>query len=345
MVPHLMPGSGGHRTIFTHVRHLVERGWECTLYVADPPGAAVAGSAHEMEAQIGSGFFPTGARIVAGWDRIDRCDVLFATVWYSARVVRDHAEVGCRAYFVQDFEPWFSPMGDGYLLAEATYRFGLPTCTIGRWLTHVLASRYGAQAAFCDFSVDDTVYASGAGGARDRAVAFVFQPDKARRCPAIGLEALRHLKRRRPDVTVYLYGSAAATGHLEFEHVNLGLLTPAACAALYRRVQVGLCLSASNPSRVPFEMMACGAAVVELDRENNRFDFAPDAVTLAGSDPDALADALVRLLDDDVGRSRQVAAGLRLAAKRTAASALSQFERMVESLCEHRALTAATPTP
>ena len=57
-------------------------------------------------------------------------------------------------------------------------------------------------------------------------------------------------------------------------------------------------MSASNPSRIPFEMMASGLPVVELYRENNLYDFPNDGCLLADSTPEAIANALLTILDD-----------------------------------------------
>lgn len=62
-------------------------------------------------------------------------------------------------------------------------------------------------------------------------------------------------------------------------------------------VEFGLCMSASNPSRIPFEMMAAGLPVVELYKENNQYDLPEEGVLLAQPTPEAIASAIVYLLD------------------------------------------------
>ena len=57
-----------------------------------------------------------------------------------------------------------------------------------------------------------------------------------------------------------LDGTAGTLTDISVTHdpgvVDLGLVSPTACADLYRRCSVGLCVSSSNPSRIPFEMMS-----------------------------------------------------------------------------------------
>ncbi|MBD9114756.1 glycosyltransferase, partial [bacterium] len=71
------------------------------------------------------------------------------------------------------------------------------------------------------------------------------------------------------------------------------------CNELYNKCKVGVCMSSSNPSRIPFEMMAAGLPVVDLYRENNLYDIPEDGVLLADTSPEAVATAIIKILDDD----------------------------------------------
>ena len=70
-------------------------------------------------------------------------------------------------------------------------------------------------------------------------------------------------------------------------------------------------MSASNPSRIPFEMMASGLPVVELYRENNLYDFPNDGCLLADSTPEAIANALLTILDDKKLQQKMSTAGIK----------------------------------
>jgi hypothetical protein len=125
-------------------------------------------------------------------------------------------------------------------------------------------------------------------------VAFIYQPEKPRRGSQIGIEALGILKYHMPDVKVYLYGSQEK-GPIWFPHEHLGLLSLEECNALYNRVEIGLCISSSNPSRIPFEMMAAGLPVVELHRSNTIYDLPNDATLLCDQTPESIAEGLIQL--------------------------------------------------
>ena len=106
------------------------------------------------------------------------------------------------------------------------------------------------------------------------------------------------VKKLRPDVKIYVYGSDVDT-QFDFDVENLHIIPITECNELYNKCKVGLCISASNPSRIPFEMMAAGLPVVDLYRENNLYDIPDTGVLLADSTPEAIATALIRVLDDD----------------------------------------------
>ena len=56
-------------------------------------------------------------------------------------------------------------------------------------------------------------------------------------------------------------------------------------------------MSASNPSRIPFEMMSAGLPVVELYLDNNLYDFPDGGCLLADPTPEGVATALLKVLN------------------------------------------------
>ena len=136
------PGSGGHTTMFRMVAALEEAGHRCVVYLLDQHGWSMEQHRHAIRE-----WWPWVRAEVRPFDAgIEDCQVLFATGWETAYAVLGSTAQGIRAYFVQDFEPEFSPAGSEYLLAEATYRFGFHGVTAGRWLAKVLHQNYGMVA-------------------------------------------------------------------------------------------------------------------------------------------------------------------------------------------------------
>lgn len=301
LVPRPLEGSGGHRTILQNIEALERAGHECHVFVEDPPAHRRDRSEEERLAavreQLEEFFGFRGDRVHLGFGVPEGFDLAFATAWFTASFVAK-PELKCRkAYFVQDYEAYFMPVHDGYLRAEDSYNLGLPVVSIGRWLAQRLQRENDCPATWFEFCAAGDVYRPVAGVERERAVCAIYQPEKPRRCPNLLIQTLETLKRHKPDVKVYLYGTREKPD-LPFEHEHLGLLSVEECAALYSRCSAGLCISATNPSRIPFEMMACGLPVVDIHRDNNLYDMPEGGVLLARPRPDALARALAMILDD-----------------------------------------------
>lgn len=327
LIPSLLEGSGGHRTILQHADCLRQQGHHCVLYAENTGSFTAATLRRDIRQMFGYEF----EEVHAGWNEVAPADMVFATIWYSARVVRDLPFPCVRAYFVQDFEAQFNPMGDGYLMAENSYRYGLYPITIGRWLPALLAREFGIGASCFDFCADLGTYRRLPNVAREKAVCFIYQPDKPRRCAELGIEALGILKHFMPDVKIYLYGSRTA-GRVWFDHENLGLLSLDDCNRLYNRCMAGLCISSTNPSRIPFEMMAAGLPVVEVYRDNTRYDFPEEAMLLCEPTPESLARGLMDILSAPARAEAMAIAGASFMASRPIDQGLRQFQETVATL-------------
>ena len=71
-----------------------------------------------------------------------------ATGWPSAYAVYNARCAGKRFYFVQDYEPYFEPVGANSVLAENTYRMGFHAITAGQWLAEKLSREFGMKADY-----------------------------------------------------------------------------------------------------------------------------------------------------------------------------------------------------
>lgn len=297
-LPPPLRGSGGHRTILQAAGALARLGVESEIFCEYEPDAYGGRSLQEV-CDEWFGAYP-GLRYREDLEIDPKAfDLWFATLWSSPRkMLKRGLSPANGVYFVQDYEPWFHSMSDEYIEAESSYALGLRCVCIGSWLPHRLKAKFGAEAWGFPFGVNLDLYRPDPAVKRRPAVCFVHQPDKPRRCAAAGLAALALVKERMPNVQIYLYGSELRAGNFDVPHRNLGLLSRKDCALLYNLCSVGVCLSASNPSRVPFEMMACGLPVVDLDRENNHYDYPKKGVVLSDVEPEPMADAIVGLLQD-----------------------------------------------
>lgn len=326
VMPHPGKGSGGHRTIIQNVNALIRAGYECDIYVEDDD----ISTPQIVKNKINEYYEKCEAGVYVGLEVKKDYDLMFATGWQIVEFVKN-MPARKKAYFIQDFEPWFFPMGDQYLITENSYRYGFKPVTIGKWLAHKMLAEYDNPVEYFDFGADLQIYKKLEDVKKENAICFVYQPEKSRRCDIIGLRALKIVKTLRPDVKIYLYGSSVEAT-FDFECENLHIIPIQECNQLYNKCKVGVCMSASNPSRIPFEMMAAGLPVVELYKENNIYDMPDGGVVLARTTPEAIASAIIDLLDNEEKRNKMSAFGINYMKDYPLEKGFAQFLKAVDDM-------------
>jgi O-antigen biosynthesis protein len=309
VIPPFMRGSGGHNTIFTLLARLEEMGHTCSIWLYDPRRREVQAAA-VLRRRILEEFTPLRAPVHKGFDDWRGADVVLATGWdtvYAAALLE-----GCRAraYLVQDHEPEFFATSAESLWAAHTYELGFYGIAASRWLRDLLARRYGLRGTWFRLGVDHGIYRPRPVERRSDTVIYYAREFTPRRAVPLGALALAELRRRRPDTRFVLYGQAEEID-LPFDYELLGITSPEVLAWRYAEATVGLCLSLTNYSLIPQEMMACGLPCVDLAGGSTEAEIGRDGgVEVADADPVAIADALDALLADDELRRRRTEAGL-----------------------------------
>jgi glycosyltransferase involved in cell wall biosynthesis len=315
IVPGYSPGSGGHRNIFRLVSGLEQRGHTVRLWFTNTEM-----SANQLKEAINRDFYPFHGHVDRYEGYLPQTDVLVATHWSTAWVARTHERnAKLPVYLVQDYEPSFSPVGSDYLLARETYRWGFHTICSGPWIATKLRRNFGVSADFFHFPIDASTYRllpdRRVGTEGSKRVLFFARPEMARRCFELGAAVLEELAKLDPEIEVVTYGSDAALSQLSSRFTNLGLLEGRKqLGELYNSATVGLVFSTTNPSLVPFEMMACGLVVADLATGGLAAKYGSDACVLGlPVDPRLAAIDLYLAMKDEAGLDRRRQEGLRLA--------------------------------
>jgi glycosyltransferase involved in cell wall biosynthesis len=285
--------SGGIGTLMRCISLLEGRGHDCRVYIH------YTGERRDLERhrEIARQRFPhVQARFDDAAAGMRPADVIMATAWPTAYVVRAAASAGARFYFVQDFEPSFYAMGSEAVLAEDTYRFGFHGITAGRWLAGKLPREYGMSCDSFDLGVDLGTYQLDPDAERD-GVVFYARPDTARRGFELGMVALELFAQRHPRVPIHLIGQDVHWHRPSFDYISHGHTTPAELAAIYNRSVAGLVLSLTNLSLLPAELLAAGCIPVMNDAECTRASFDNPYTKWSDSDPRLLADALCEVVE------------------------------------------------
>lgn len=327
VVPPWRRGSGGHNTLFQILSRLERRGHVCSVWVSDLIGETESLWPAVLRGQINEWFAPFEGPVYKGFDDWHGADVAMATGWQTVHPTLLLDNCRARAYIVNDHEPEFFPTSTEYRLAEDTYRYGIHCIAASPWLRDLVATRYGASADDFQLGVDHAVYRPRPEIARRHdTVVYYARHSTDRRAVPIGLMALAELHRRRPQTRIVLFGTDKPP-KTTFPYEYLGVLSGPQLAALYNEATVGLCLSLTNFSLMPKEMLACGLPCVELAGVSAESIFGADGpLALAPLDPLELAGAIERLLDDQAEWERRSQAGIEFVATHTWDVATDQVE-------------------
>jgi glycosyltransferase involved in cell wall biosynthesis len=325
VLPGLAPGgSGGSHSVVQEARALAELGSRVRVLVESDSAAR----ARELYPEAGELLGPYGspAELEAA---LEGFDVVVATEAPSARAVAAHVRdrpgvLG--AYYVQDYEPLFSPAGgpsaDAALLS---YRQAGELLLFAKthWIANVIGAAHDLPVAKVRPSLDrDTFHAAGRSGDPDRPrVLAMVRPRTPRRRPAETLAALARLKAELGDgVECLTFGCApeelaALPPAPGVDH--LGLLSRAEVAEVLRRCDLFLDLSTYQAfGRSGLEAMACGAVPI-LPRRGGVTEYAEherNALLVDTEDEDAVIAAAKALLSDRERLERLRAAGIETAA-------------------------------
>jgi glycosyltransferase involved in cell wall biosynthesis/GT2 family glycosyltransferase len=342
VLPPWRRGSGGHNTLMQLLSRLERRGHVCSVWLHDPHGELRDVRPAVLRRQLNDWFAPFEGPVYVGFEDWHGADVAVATGWQTVHPALLLDGCHARAYVVNDHEPEFFATSTERILAQDTYRHGLHCIAASPWLRDLLIERYDAPADAFQLGVDHAVYRPQPAVARRRdTVVYYARHSTDRRAVPVGLMALGELKRRRPQTRVVLFGTDKPPP-TSFPYEHLSVLSPPQLATLYAEATVGLCLSLTNFSLMPKEMLACGLPCVELAGVSAESIFGADGgpLALAPLDPVALADALERLLDDDAEWERRSRAGIAFVASHTWDVATDEVEAGLRHALRERAAAA-----
>jgi glycosyltransferase involved in cell wall biosynthesis/SAM-dependent methyltransferase len=293
--------GGGYRTIFRLANELGRQGHHVRVYV-EPIAHLEGMPKRRITSFVEEEFGPLQVEVEVGHAEIASADVTIATNWPTALTVAAHQKSLFKAYFVQDYEPEFYAESDPWRQkADATYDLALRHITYGRHLASRIEARTGVAADALDFALEPVFETrvppdSRSGPPR---VIFLARPDQPRRGFDLGVAALERLYEQHPEVEIRLFGcSDEELPRLPFPITNLGIVSTEELASVLNESHICLSFSQTNISHAPYEAMACGCAVVELDLPQVRSMLSLGTAALAEPNPVAVAEALRSLIEN-----------------------------------------------
>jgi glycosyltransferase involved in cell wall biosynthesis len=327
VIPSFRRGSGGHGTLMQILTRLEQRGHVCSVWLHDFTGQHLSEWPAVVRADINDFFVPMQGPLYKDFAEWQGADVVIATGWQTVHPTLMLDQCRARVYLVNDHEPEFFPTSTERRLAEDTYLHDLHCIAASPWLRDLLIDRYHAPADAFQLGVDHAIYTPLQEiERRPDTVVYYARHATPRRAVPIGLMALAELHRRKPETRIVLFGDP---GILEspFPYEHHGVLSPPQLARLYNEATVGLCLSLTNFSLMPKEMLACGLPCVELAGVSAESIFgAAGPLELAPLEPRAIADAMQRLLEDEARWQQRSQAGIEFVASHTWDHAADEVE-------------------
>lgn len=182
---------------------------------------------------------------------------------------------GYKLYFVQDYEPIFFPWGDRFFTAKYTYEMGMHMISLGAWNKKMIEQQSKSKNLKIDvlsfpYEPKEYIYKKRnymAYKQKKKLKIAVYLKNAGRRLPSIVPEMLSFLKREfekdEINLEISYFGENKRVKYSG--GINLGKLSKDALMHLYQESDFGMCFSLSNISLVPYEMIATGLPIIELE--------------------------------------------------------------------------------
>jgi len=175
---------------------------------------------------------------------------------------------------------------------------GFTAFTAGSWLSDLLQSQYGMKAYPVSFSYDTNLYYQYP--RNDPSLTHLLcyvRPTTERRGWEIVNQALALIHKRKPDVRFILVGGEVDKSQCHYPAFNPGSVQLSELGNLYSQCKAALILSCTNLSLLPLEVMACGVPVISNKGKNVEWLLNSQNAVLADSNPEAMAKAVISVLD------------------------------------------------
>lgn len=196
-------------------------------------------------------------------------DIAIATFWLSCYTLlscQDNFDY--KIYFIQDFEPYFYPVGDVYLLALNTYKLGFHMVSLGKWNKSQIESLTSQHADFIDFPVEIEQYKLKTREIiikQEIRIALYIKLD-GRRAPYLLTRQIKYLHEKLLEsgytIKVFAFGLNKI---VKLPYItNLGRLKKEELITLYGECHFGLVASLTNISLVNYEMILSGLPVIDF---------------------------------------------------------------------------------
>ena len=357
----LLPRSGvtpigGYKVVYEYANRLAADGYEVELvypaYVARFQQSLLVTCLKWSKSLItflyrrwkgysGRQWFPLHERIKEHWvwslveKRVPLADVYIATAVQTSRYLERYVGIlpERKYYFIQGFENWGSNTSEHVM---ESYRYPMRKIAIARWLVERVES-CGESCALI-YNGFDFDYFKREIPCSDRdkfRIAMMYHALETKGC-ADGFKALEIVKARYPQIEVSIFGATPRPRHLPKWYHYVQRPDRQTHNRIYNEAAIFIGTSWSEGWGLTVgEAMMCGAAVACTDNPGYS-ELARNSETALVSpikNSQALAENIIRLLEDDELRCRIAEAGYRNIQQFTWEASYPKFRSLIENGC------------
>jgi glycosyltransferase involved in cell wall biosynthesis len=331
VLPEMMKGSGGHAKAISVAKWLTQFGHTVSLNFIGNHTDYLDARMIEEEFQLET----KNIRVIYTDLPQHDSNIIVATFWKTVYYIQNATKrYGRKFHFLQDYEPYFYSMGTDYLLSINAMKKDFHKISYGPWIKEIIHNKHKIECDSMPFYYNKGIYFNDESVIRSKnVIVFFARPEMPRRCFDLGWRALQLYTQKYPSgAQIVIFGSYAVEHiNIGFEHTNLNVRPPAELANLYRSATLGIAFSPTNPSMVPFEMMACGLPVLDLDVEGNEINYGGrQNLFLVSPDENEIADKIHSLLSEDTLREQVARRGQQfIEALPNELEAIQEFEKIL----------------
>lgn len=291
------PISGGFRTLFRMMNFMIENDYT----------VSIEHTGNENESDTQREYYDNYGEIkdintieIMSSEQDTSADIYVATGFNTFRKAEYYKSKNKRVvFFCQDLEWKFPQVSKDSILKNRVKEFyakELPTFTMSNFLGNYFKdSRYLKSTTL---NVDTDIYYNQSRNRSGICLLYCNPMSKPHRLPELVLSLAESLAKRHPDKTVSLYGHNNIP-YIDLKNVKrLNLLNNNQLAELYNVSELGVVFSTTNPSRIAYEMVACGMPAIEADCEYTKYDMDNDAFVRINPDHDTVINTIDDLLSD-----------------------------------------------
>ncbi len=314
---------GGYRVVYEYANHLVARGHDVVVVHArelpnwKPAGSRFYGWLRGKAAKTRNTFLkpsvswqPVDARVKMLFvpsplpRYIPDGDAVFATFWPLAELAAEYPEAkGKKFHLVMDFYPYLGTKAE----LEKAWRFPCRKIAISSWLRDMVL-KSGIEhddVSAIPIGIDGNRFLMNKPAENRKDVIAMMVHPAAYKASQDGIEALRRVKEKSGHVQFTCFGTFPRKKILPAWIDYMENASEKELVGIYSEAKIFISSSLMEGFALPpAEAMACGCAVAATDSGGIR-EFAEHEKTALLSppgNPDALAENILRLLEDDALR-------------------------------------------